>query len=299
MSPIIFLDHIIFPGQAHQIEVRAEVGAALVELWDLEGFGCLETLLAFPRDLDKPAAAGNYAAAGVFAELLVSREDVAEGRERIRITLEDSERVKIGALSDPPSGYDHVWKRPFASWEAATPNEGELAADEEPLARVRAKMSRALLCYPSRFADDTLSAVPEGIVDLAHTDTEPWRLTYLVAELVLSDEAQRRSVLDSDDLAEALVILESNLEMVLATDAEDTASNTAEAFLALAADRNLQSALDAISAARIAAHAGLLSVPSDQLKLLRKLQKETERIQQSLYDVVDAIADHSAGQEEE
>lgn len=292
-SPIIFLDRVVFPGQFIDVEVSLTTGQALLDLWNLERFGCIEAVIGFPEDTSRPASADNLAQIGICAELTVDAQDVRRERTRVRVSIGDSERARILGLIPAPAGYEPAWSRPFASWEPAGLHDVE--TDDTALAAVRAATVQLLTTTPDLIAtrEAELQRLPEAIVDLHAQDVAPWKIAYLVAELVLTDPSARQLALRTDEIAEVLSTLQTCLAD-RAQEAHASAGETSEAWLAAAADYSLQGALDSLQATRLLAEGGLIEVPAPLRKQLRRLHKELEQAQVQLYDLIEAMAEHIA-----
>ncbi len=296
-APVIFPATITFPGIYAEIEVDLPTAEALARLWRAEGFGCVSVALAFPRDPAAPASTESWHPVGIYADLLLEERDLLGGA-LTRLKLGESERVRIHAFKAPPRGWAEAWDRPFAS---LGPDEAPEDLDEDALDRVRRLLVKLATTAPEHLASPYRDPgqLPDWFVDLGRREIAAWRRLYMMAEVLLNDPAQRHQALISDDPKTLIGALEDTLQQRLQAGPSTSAAATVEAFLAEACDEHLQRTLDAVTAALLLGREGAVDLPGHVAKPLAKIQKDLERLQERLYELTDALAEHSAPQRDD
>ncbi|MBH22856.1 MAG: hypothetical protein CMH57_00080 [Myxococcales bacterium] len=290
--PVIALSDVALPGVPGDLEVERELAEALHTFGELEGFGCLEVLLASPRDPSHPPSATNLAPLGALVELLFPPEALNTDAPRVRLEVGEGHRVELVSPAAVTEVYGTPWEGILAGFESRKPRVSGLT--EEGWAGLRRALYRRALSQPGDAAGPfapplgLLEAVAGPVLEIERLQAPDWKVAYIAADRVLTDPAERYQMLERDDAGEACEALGLVGRLQEGADEGEALESYSEVLEEVLSEKLSQARL-AVEALAWMARQEVVELPGGTSRTLREMDRDFEQLMATLEGIVAQI----------
>ncbi|MEL6178067.1 MAG: hypothetical protein AAFS10_03895 [Myxococcota bacterium] len=286
--PVVVLDGVYLPGVPGEIEVERHTAEALSTFGTLEGFGCLEVLLASPLEHGE-----GLAPLGALVEMVVPEEALAGDTEHVRLEVGEGHRVAVLNPETVETIYGTAWHGTLASFESHKPTCTGLTT--EAWAELRVALYRHVLAMPTDLpgprvsSDALLEAIAGPVLEVERLQAPDWKVAYMAADRTLLHPQERYRMLSLPDAGQACIELGILDRLHTGSGSETEAMGHYADLLEEILDTKLHHARLAIEALALMARQEVVELPGGTSRTLRDLDRDFEQLMATLEGLVAQI----------